>query len=32
MHDEVAEHYNMDPDVHPPRTATIDYLVAATGG
>ena len=32
MHDEVAEHYSMDPGVYPPRTATIDYLVAATGG
>ena len=32
MHDEVAEHYGMDPKVHTPHTATIDYLVAATAG
>jgi hypothetical protein len=32
MHDEVAEHYGMDPDLYPAHTATIDYLVAATGG
>jgi hypothetical protein len=32
MHDEVAEHYGMDPDLYPPHTATIAYLVAATSG
>jgi len=32
MHDEVAEHYGMDPSAHAPHTATIDYLVAATAG
>ncbi len=32
LHDEVAEHYGVDPEVHPPHTTTIDYLVAATAG
>lgn len=32
MHDEVAQYYGVDPEVHPPTTTTIDYLVAATGG
>lgn len=32
LHDEVAEHYGVVPEVHPPQTTTIDYLVAATAG
>jgi hypothetical protein len=32
IHSEIAEHYGVSPDVHKPVTATIDYLVAATGG
>jgi hypothetical protein len=32
LHDEVAEHYGVDPKVHPSHTTTIDYLVAATAG
>ena len=32
VHSEIAEHYNVDPNVHDPHATTIDYLVAATGG
>jgi len=31
-HSEIAEHYGVDPAVHEPHAATLDYLVAATGG
>ena len=32
VHDEVAEHYGVDPDVQEPHTTTLDYLVAAAAG
>ncbi|HEY5668487.1 MAG TPA: hypothetical protein VIS10_00740 [Anaerolineales bacterium] len=32
VHSEIAEHYNIDSNVHNPYAATIDYVIAATGG
>lgn len=32
VHSEIAEHYKVDPERFPPHAATIDYVVAATGG
>jgi hypothetical protein len=32
VHSEIAEHYGVDPDLVPPHAATLDYVVAATGG
>ncbi|MDX1686801.1 MAG: hypothetical protein R3248_02350 [Candidatus Promineifilaceae bacterium] len=32
VHSEIAEHYGVDPDVHDPHTATLDYVVAAAAG
>jgi hypothetical protein len=32
MHSEIAEHYGADPNAIQPRTATLDYLVAAAAG
>ena len=32
VHSEIAEHYNVDPAVHEPHAATLDYIVAATAG
>jgi hypothetical protein len=32
VHDEVAEHYGVDPQDYPPRPTTLDYVVAAAGG
>jgi hypothetical protein len=32
VHDEVAEHYGVAPGAVPPRTTTLDYVVAAAGG
>ena len=32
VHSEIAEHYNVDPQVHEPHATTIDYVIAATGG
>ena len=32
VHSEIAEHYNVDPAVHEPHTATLDYVVAAAAG
>jgi len=32
VHSEIAEHYGVDPAVHEPHAATLDYLVAATAG
>ena len=32
VHSEIAKHYNVDPDVHEPHAATLDYVVAATAG
>lgn len=31
VHSEIAEHYNIDQDIHDPQTTTLDYVVAATG-
>lgn len=31
-HAEIAEHYGVDPSKTEPHAATLDYLVAATGG
>lgn len=32
VHSEIAQHYGVDPNVHEPHAATLDYLVAATAG
>jgi hypothetical protein len=32
VHSEIAVHYGVDPDVHAPQAATLDYVVAAAGG
>lgn len=32
VHSAIAEHYGVDPNVHPPHAATLDYIVAATAG
>ena len=32
LHSEVAEHYNVDPELYEPQATTLDYLVAATAG
>jgi len=32
VHSEIAEHYGVDLGDREPRAATLDYLVAATGG
>jgi hypothetical protein len=32
VHDEVAEHYGVRREQHPPHATTLDYIVAATGG
>lgn len=32
VHSEIAEHYGTNMDVHKPRTATLDYLIAAAAG
>jgi hypothetical protein len=32
VHDEVAEHYGVDTQVHAPHATTLDYLVAAAAG
>ena len=32
VHDEVAEHYGVDPERFPPHATTLDYVVAAAGG
>ncbi len=32
VHSEVAEHYNVDPNIHEPHATTLDYLVAAAAG
>lgn len=32
VHSEVAEHYGVDPDQHPPTSTTLDYVVAAAAG
>ena len=32
VHDEVAEHYQVDPADYPPDATTLDYVVAAAAG
>ncbi len=32
VHSEVAEYYNVDPNVYEPHSTTLDYVVASTGG
>ena len=32
VHSDIAEHYGVDPDVHEPHAATLDYVIAATAG
>ena len=32
VHSEIAEYYNVDPAIHEPHTATLDYVVAAAAG
>ena len=32
VHSEIAEHYGVDPKVHEPQAATLDYVVAAAAG
>ncbi len=32
VHSEVAGHYGVDPKVHEPHTATLDYVDAAAAG
>lgn len=32
VHDEIAEHYQIDPERFAPHAATLDYIVAATCG
>jgi hypothetical protein len=32
VHSEIASHYGVDPKIHPPHPATLDYLVAAAAG
>jgi len=32
VHSEVAEHYKVPPNAHPPHATTLDYVVAAAAG
>jgi hypothetical protein len=32
VHSEIAAHYGVDPQVHAPHAATLDYIVAAAAG
>lgn len=32
VHSEIAKHYGVDPQIHEPHAATLDYLVAAAAG
>jgi hypothetical protein len=32
VHGEIAAHYGVSADIEQPHAATLDYLVAATGG
>ncbi len=32
VHSEIAEHYGVDPNVHQPHAATLDYVVASAAG
>jgi hypothetical protein len=32
VHSAIARHYGVDPSLHAPRAATLDYIVAAAAG
>jgi hypothetical protein len=32
VHSEIAQHYGVDPAVHEPHAATLDYIVASAAG
>lgn len=32
VHSEIAAHYGVAPDAHPPQATTLDYVVAAAAG
>jgi hypothetical protein len=32
VHSEIAQHYGVDPAVHAPHSATLDYIVASAAG
>jgi hypothetical protein len=32
VHSEIAQHYGVDPAVHAPHAATLDYIVASAAG
>jgi hypothetical protein len=32
VHSEIAQHYGVDPAIHAPHAATLDYIVAAAAG
>jgi hypothetical protein len=32
VHSEIAKHYGVDPNVHEPHAATLDYVVASAAG
>jgi hypothetical protein len=32
VHSEIAQHYGVDPAVHAPHAATLDYIIAAAAG
>jgi hypothetical protein len=32
VHGAIAEHYGVDPELHPATSATLDYIVAAAAG
>ena len=32
VHSEIAAHYGVDPAIHEPHAATLDYIVSATAG
>ena len=32
VHSEIAQHYGVDPNVHAPHAATLDYIVASAAG
>ena len=32
VHSEIAEHYNVDPNLHNPHATTLNHVIAATAG
>jgi hypothetical protein len=32
VHSEIAQHYGVDPTIHAPHAATLDYIVASAAG